>query len=120
MSDQKQNNRERVGGLWLKTNQYGDFFSGKLNLKELVAKFGTTNEALQIVIYAAKEQKTENSPTHNLFAMADRPAGTTNKPSGKSAPQTKPNPKPASKPNKNTAPQVDPDVAMESDDIDGF
>jgi hypothetical protein len=88
----RQANRLRVGGLWTKTSQFGgEFYTGKLNLKELVAKFGPNAENVSIVIFQAKEQKTPNSPTHNLFA--DLPQAPAPQPPAKPAPavaKTKP------------------------------
>lgn len=82
-------NRLRIGGLWTKTSQFGEFYTGKLNLKELVAKFGPNAENVSIVIFQAKDQKTPTSPTHNVFA--DLPQSPAPQPPAKPAPaKTKP------------------------------
>ena len=69
-NEKPQNNRVRVGGLWLKQNDYGKFYSGKITKAEFDKLEVDKDGNITILIYAAKEKKTENSPGYNVFGFA--------------------------------------------------
>ena len=103
-------NTVRVGGAWAKTGQYGEYFTVSLDSKVLATLKPDARGNYSLVIGKAKEQKTENSPTHNVTAYTDAPVGQGVQGTNMVKPAVKPAPKQAAKTVE--APEVDDDTIL--------
>ena len=98
MSEQKQKqNTVRVGGAWLKTGQYGEYFTVSLDSKVVNTLKTDERGNYSLIIGKAKEQKTQNSPTHNVTAYTDAPVTQGATPAAQTKPAAKTAPKQAAK-----------------------
>lgn len=81
------NNRTRLGGMWVKENEYGKFYTGLITKADLDKLDVDDKGNIRIVVYKAKEQKSEASPALNIFGFLK--AGSAPKPAAKSAAEPK-------------------------------
>jgi hypothetical protein len=88
MSEEK-NNRIRIGGLWARKNEYGTYHTGKISKQDIENAEVDEQGNISILIYKAKEQKTDKSPTHNIFAFTGQAQSA---PKSTKAPAKKPAP----------------------------
>ena len=91
---QTNSNRQRIGGAWLKSNDFGKFYSLSITKAEFNKLKVDERGNVQVLMYKAKELAHENSPNFNLFGFPPdaskttpaKPATSTSKPTSKPKP----------------------------------
>lgn len=94
-------NQVRLGGAWVKTSSYGQFFSLLLDAPSLEAlnKLPLDDRGnLRLCLFPVKEKKTDKSPDYNLIGYLEQAAAKPVTPSAPAKAQTKVAAKPTVRP----------------------